>query len=124
MEMSEDKPVGRLSVDAYGDGGFRVAGQRIEGSLLMLPNGPESWQVGQIADLQLSDFAAVLEQRQDIEILLVGTGGTIAFLSKDIRTDLNGAGIKVDAMDTGAAARTYNVLIAEGRRVAAALIAA
>lgn len=124
MEMSEDKPVGRLSVDAYGDGGFRVAGQRIEGSLLMLPNGPESWQVGQIADLKLSDFAAVLEQRQDIEILLVGTGSTIAFLSKDIRADLNGAGIKVDAMDTGAAARTYNVLIAEGRRVAAALIAA
>lgn len=124
MEMSEDKPVGRVSVDAYGDGGFRVAGQRIEGSLLMLPNGPESWPVGQIADLQLSDFASVLEQRQDIEILLVGTGGTIAFLNKDIRADLNSAGIKVDAMDTGAAARTYNVLIAEGRRVAAALIAA
>lgn len=118
--MARDAP----SIDAYGDGGFRLAGARHDGSVLILQDEPRAWPVAAMADLKLADFAAVLEAGSaDVEFVLLGTGVRNALPPREIREGLRAAGIGLEFMDTPAAARLYNLLTSEGRRVAAALIA-
>lgn len=114
---------GRFKLDAYGNGGFRFAGMSHRGSILTLPSGIKAWDVTHPDQLAASRFAPVIAEAADIEILLIGTGLDMVPLSPAIRDALSAAGMKVDVMQTGAAARTYNVLLAEDRHVAAALIA-
>ncbi len=114
---------GRHLIDAYGNGGFRFADMSHRGSVLALPGGIHAWPVASADALTLGLFAPVLAEAAEIRILLVGTGREVCFLAPEIRTALREAGIGVDVMQTGAAARTYNVLLAENRPVAAALIA-
>jgi uncharacterized protein len=114
---------GRHLLDAYGSGGFRFADMSHRGSILALPSGIKAWAPASAAELAPEDFEPVLAESQTIELLLVGTGADPAFLNEALRAPLREAGIRVDAMQTGAAARTYNILLAENRRVAAALIA-
>ena len=114
---------GRSPVDAYGNGGFRFADMSHRGSILCLPSGVHGWQPINPLSLDASDFARVLAEASGIEILLVGTGRDLRPLSGPLRLSLKEAGISSDPMSTGAAVRTYNVLLAEDRAVAAALIA-
>jgi uncharacterized protein len=114
---------GRAAIDAYGNGGFRFAGMSHRGSILCLPSAIEAWEVVQVGDLSATSFAHVLDEQGRIETLLVGLGRAPARLPRDTVAALRAGGMSVDAMDTGAACRTYNVLLAEGRAVAAALIA-
>jgi len=114
-------PVGRKLINAYGNGGFRIAGESFQGSVLVFADRVESWPVGDAAQLTAASLAPIAQA--GIEILLIGCGPQMAFIAPELRAELRGAGVVIDAMDTGAAARTYNVLLAEGRRVAAALIA-
>jgi uncharacterized protein len=114
---------GRAAIDAYGNGGFRFAGMSHKGSLLLLPSGVYGWEVTSVAQLTILHFAAVLAERDQIEALLLGTGASQVFPPIELRRALQEAGLGPDVMDTGAAARTYNVLLAEKRAVAAALIA-
>ena len=114
---------GRAPIEAYGNGGFRFAGMSHRGSILCLPSGIEAWDVGSIADLTVANLARVFDERAAIELLLIGTGAQPARLSPEIASKLRTGGIGVDTMTTGAACRTYNILLAEGRSVAAALIA-
>jgi uncharacterized protein len=110
-------------IDAYGSGGFRIGGETFSGSILVLPDGAVlSWSAD-MAALSAESFAPVIAASPVPEILLLGCGPRATFVSPPARQRLREAGIIVDAMNTGAACRTYNVLIAEGRRVAAALIA-
>jgi uncharacterized protein len=112
------------SIDAYGDGGFRLAGERHEGSVLILSDEPRSWHVTSMADLRLADLQAVLDAgAAEVEFVLLGTGARNALPAREIREGLRAAGIGLEFMDTPAAARLYNVLTSEGRRLAAALIA-
>ncbi len=111
-----------VPIEAYGNGGFRFAGMSHRGSLLCLPSGIYAWAPADPASLEKSDFAPVIAERE-IELLLLGSGGTHKTPGGDVRTALKDAGIALEVMSTGAACRTYNVLLAEGRRVAAALIA-
>ena len=112
------------SIDAYGDGGFRLAGARHEGSLLIVGDEPRGWAVESLADLSLAALGPVLNAgRAEVEFVLLGTGLRNAMPPRDVRDGLRAAGIGLEFMDTPAAARLYNVLTAEGRRVAAALIA-
>lgn len=112
------------SIDAYGDGGFRLAGARHEGSVLIVQDEPRSWAVTAMADLTLADLAPVLDAGSaDVEFLLLGTGLRNALPSREVREGLRAAGIGLEFMDTVAAAKLYNLLTSEGRRVAAALIA-
>jgi uncharacterized protein len=113
----------RAEIDAYGDGGFRFAEMSHRGSLLCLPSGMRAWLVASAEDFSVESFAPVLEESDAIELLLVGTGRDIAYLPEPVRQRLRERQIGVDVMPTGAAARTWNVLLAEDRRVAAALIA-
>lgn len=114
---------GRAPIDAYGNGGFRFAEMSHRGSILCLPSGIHGWQPQDPSVLGQHDFERVLEQAGDIEILLIGTGRDLQPLPRTLREAFRSAGIAADPMSTGAAVRTYNVLLAEDRAVAAALVA-
>lgn len=110
-------------IDAYGDGGFRFADMSHRGSILCLPSGIYGWDVSSAEQLDVASFARVFADKDRIEFLLLGTGRTQVFPSPELRNAFAAAGLGLEPMDTGAACRTYNVLLAEHRRVAAALIA-
>lgn len=114
---------GRAPVDAYGDGGFRFADMSHRGSILCLPSGIYGWDPADPQALKPADFARLLAEAGDVEILLVGMGKELRPLPADLRAALKEARISADPMSTGAAVRTYNVLLAEDRAVAAAFIA-
>jgi uncharacterized protein len=114
---------GRHLIDAYGNGGFRFADMSHRGSILALPSGVKAWSVTDARALTAEDFAAVLAEAAEVELLLLGTGLDIVPLPEPLRGALREASIGLDVMQTGAAARTYNILAAENRKVAAALIA-
>lgn len=123
MPLTPEDPAGRQAIDAYGDGGFRVSGQRYEGSLLVLPDEVVGWSANRVSALDLTQLQPIIERADRIEVLLLGCGESIAFLNADLRAALKSHGIAADLMDSGAACRTYNVLMGENRKVAAALIA-
>ncbi len=114
---------GRHQIDAFGGGGFRFAEMSHRGSILATPSGVRIWPVSAFAELTLASLQPVFEEAEAIDFLILGIGREIAFLPAFLREPLKAAGITVEAMATPAAARTYNVLVAEERRVAAALIA-
>jgi len=115
-------PAGRQVIESYGRTGFRVSGVGYEGAILVFPETTLPWEgIGSFGDLDAAHLAAVME-RGGVEILLVGCGRRMLPLAGALRARLREAGIVADAMDTGAACRTYNVLLAEDRRVAAALL--
>jgi uncharacterized protein len=112
------------AIDAYGGGGFRVAGVWRPGSLLILADAPHGWRPGTFADLEPEDFAAVLgAPRGAVEFVLLGTGPTQSLPHRAIREALREAGLGLEFMATEAAARTHNVLASQGRLFATALIA-
>ncbi|MBY0431930.1 MAG: Mth938-like domain-containing protein [Rhodospirillales bacterium] len=113
----------RQVIQAYGDGGFRISGRGHTGSVLIFPGRTEVWPVASLAEVTLANLEAVSREQPAIEILLIGTGSRMQLLPASVRRQLREAGIVADLMDTGAACRTYNVLMMEDRRVAAALIA-
>ena len=114
---------GRAPIDAYGNGGFRFADMSHRGSILCLPSGIYGWEPADPLTLGPGDFERVLAEADGIEILLVGTGKELKPLPPALRQAFREAGISADPMSTGAAVRTYNVLLAEDRAVAAALVA-
>lgn len=114
---------GRAPIDAYGNGGFRFADMSHRGSVLMLPSGIYGWEIKEGDALDPDLFARVIEDAADIEVLLVGTGKDIRPLPAALKAILKQHNIASDPMSTGAAVRTFNIMLAESRAVAAALIA-
>jgi uncharacterized protein len=110
-------------IDAYGNGGFRFAEMSHRGSLLCLPTGIWAWDVIDAEGLSLAAFAQVFETLAPPAFLLLGTGTAQVFPAFDVRAAFVARGVGLEPMDTGAACRTYNVMLAEKRPVAAALIA-
>jgi uncharacterized protein len=110
-------------IEAYGAGGFRVDGESFRGSVIVLPDGVVPWAAADMGAVTLDSLQPVVAAARAVEILLIGSGARFALPTAALRGALQAQGIAADAMDTGAACRTYNVLRAEGRRVAAALIA-
>jgi uncharacterized protein len=110
-------------IDAYGNGGFRFAGMSHRGSLLCLPTGMHAWQVTTASQLTLDSLGLVLDAAERIDVLLIGLGNDIAAIDPAIRSAMRERRIIVEAIATGGAVRTYNILLAEERAVAAALIA-
>ena len=118
--MARDAP----TIDAYGEGGFRLSGVRHDGSLLIVADVACVWAVSSLLDLTLAAFEPILSAgRAEVEFVLLGTGARNALPPREVRDGLRASGIGLEFMDTSAAARMYNVLTAEGRRLAAALIA-
>ena len=114
---------GRAPIDAYGNGGFRFAGMSHRGSILALPSGIEAWPVASVAEIVPEALTRMIAEAASINILLVGTGDSLVPLSPASRAALDRANLFPELMATGAAVRTYNVLLSEERAVAAALIA-
>lgn len=123
MKFNEVTSQEETAISSYGDGGFRIGEQRSKGSILITPKGYYPWDALDVASITLESLKRIIDQKDDIDILLLGMGENMTFLDKKLRTSLEDAAIAVDVMTTGAAARTYNILLAEGRKVAAALIA-
>lgn len=119
MEFSKPDFGPRVPIDAYGNGGFRSAGDFVLGAQLFLASGRLAISPNTLVDLSLSDLAPVFEIKDDIDFLLIGCGEQILPLPKALRDELERLVLPVDLMDTGAACRTYNVLIAEERAFAA-----
>jgi uncharacterized protein len=109
---------GRVPVDSYGEGGFRVLGAVHPGPLGLVPEGIVAWE-------GLPGLAPFLERAGEFDVLLVGMGASIGPMSAGLaeaRRALEARGAGVELMATPSACRTYNVLLGEGRRVAAALM--
>ncbi|MEO8113572.1 MAG: Mth938-like domain-containing protein [Phenylobacterium sp.] len=112
------------SIDAYGEGGFRLDGERLQGSLLIVADVAQPWPVRALAELTPESLQPVLDAgRSEVEFLLLGMGARNAPPPRAVREALQAAGLGLEVMDTPEAARLYNMLTAEGRRLAAALIA-
>ena len=110
----------RQVIESYGASGFRVSGNSYDGAILVLPHATQPWPVRTIADISAESLAPVIEAG----IQILGCGHRMQLVPPALRQELRAHGVVTDAMDTGAACRTYNVLLAEDRRVAAALLPA
>ena len=115
MRISEVVFDGRAPIDGYGPGYFRVGGEVHLGGLAMLPDGPEAWAGP-------PDAALFTARAEEFDVLLIGTGAEIAHPPPQMRAALEASGVRYETMATPAACRTYNVLLGEGRRIAAALV--
>jgi len=112
------------AIEGYGGGGFRVGGDWVEGSVLILDDVARPWPVASLEALTEETLAPVLATgREAVEFVLLGTGAGIAPPPRAVRLLLENAGLGLEVMDTVSACRIYNVLAQDGRRVAAALIA-
>ncbi|PTM95237.1 Mth938-like domain-containing protein [Mycoplana dimorpha] len=123
IEIRDAHFPGRAPIDAYGNGGFRFADMSHRGSILCLPSGIHGWDRQDAVGLTAQDLERVIAEADQIEVLLVGTGTEIRPLPEELRAVLRAHHIRSDPMSTGAAVRTFNVMLAESRAVAAALIA-
>jgi len=113
---------GRAAIDAYGNGGFSFAEMSHQGSILALPDGIHSWDVARHEDLTPEHFSHVFAC-SDMEVFLLGMGAQVYPLRAALRSLFKERGIALDTMSTGAAARTYNILLSESRAVGCGLIA-
>jgi uncharacterized protein len=119
MRMVEINLAGRQPVDGYGAGGFRIDGAWHNGSVILTPGGLHGFD----GPVDLESLGPVLEQAAELDVVLIGQGAEIAPLAGPLSAVLEEAGIGVEIMSTASACRTYNVLLAEDRRVAAVLVA-
>jgi len=110
-------------IDAHGGGGFRFAGMSHRGSLLCLPDGVWAWPVESSAALTDESLALVFARAGDLDFFILGTGAAPWAAPEALRGRFREAHISFDAMMTGPAVRTYNVMLMESRRVGAGLIA-
>ncbi len=110
-------------IEAYGNGGFRFGGMSHRGSLICFPDGMWAWPVTSMTDVTADTLAQVFARGEALDIFLIGAGRDPAVLPKALREMFHAHSISVDVMTTGAALRTYNVLLAENRRAGAGLIA-
>jgi uncharacterized protein len=123
MQMKEAHYPGTVPIDAYGNGGFRFAGMAHKGSIMALPSGIYAWHLDDAGELSPEAFARVFAELEPPQLMLIGTGVSLAAAPTAVRLAFQERTIGLETMDTGAAARTYNVLLAEGRAVGAALLA-
>ena len=125
MDVTPLIPEGRQMVEAYGDGGFKVSGVVYKGAVIVFPGRSLAWEVSDFASLTVEQFAPIMAAGQagEISLMLLGCGPRMLMLPATFRQSLRTVGIVSEVMDTGAACRTYNVLLAEGRQVCAAMFA-
>ena len=122
LDITPVLPPGRQLIESYGSGKFRIAGKEHEGSVLIFPDQTQPWPVTDAGDIIL-DRLKDLSAGPPVEILVVGCGPVFLPPPAKLRAGLREWGIVLEWMDTGAACRTFNVLLSEERACAAALIA-
>lgn len=110
-------------IDAYGNGGFRFGGMSHRGSLICFPDGMWAWPVTSLKDVTAEALGQVFARADTLDVFLIGAGRDPVLLAPRLRDMFHDRSISVDVMTTGAAVRTYNVLLGENRRAGAGLIA-
>ena len=110
------------SIERYGNGKFHVDGAIYEGSLIILPSRVFSWQVNEFCEINKTSLLPHIYPHDDIDLLLLGCAIGMWQVENTLKKSLRDVGIVIESMSTGAAVRTYNVLVGEKRRIAAALI--
>jgi uncharacterized protein len=121
MKLHPDQNIALNTVTAYGSGYFEINRVRYEGALLLMPQGEvRPWRVQSYEALSAADFEALLGL--GAEVILLGTGSRHRIPHPRLTAGVIGAGVGIEAMDSSAACRTYNILMGEGRRVLAALL--
>ncbi|WP_120501687.1 Mth938-like domain-containing protein [Roseovarius sp. EL26] len=115
MRLNEISYNDAVPIDGYGPGFFRIAGQAVEGAIMLSADGVRAWG-------GYEDNAVLLELAGQADVLFIGTGAETTHIPSALRAALEEAGIGVEAMNSPAVCRTYNVLLSEGRRIAAALL--
>ena len=123
MDLTPLVPAGRQMIERYGGGRFVVSGVTHDGSVIVFSNRTLAWPVAGIGEMTMDSLLPIVDARESLEIVLIGCGARLTQVPAELRRALRQSGLAVELMDTGAACRTYNVLAAEDRRVAAALIA-
>ena len=113
----------QVLIDAHGGGGFRFADMSHRGSLLCLPEGIWAWPVAAPGALSVETLSQVFASADRLDFFILGAGDAPWLMPQRLRAHFHDAGISVDVMMTGPAVRTYNVMLMEGRRVGAGLIA-
>jgi uncharacterized protein len=122
-DVSPIIPEGRQVIESYGGGGFRITGERYYHAVIVQPTETLPWGAGSWDAVTAASFAPLFDpDAAEPLTLLLGTGPAQFFPSRALKQELRAQGLVVEAMDTGAACRTYNILMAEGRKVAAALL--
>jgi len=111
------------SIEAYGNGGFRFAGMSHRGSLLCFPDGIWAWPLNDVTELDEGTLSPVFDRAENLDFFLIGAGRDPWVLPDELRQRFRDVSLPVDTMATGAAVRTYNILLAENRRVGAGFIA-
>jgi len=119
MDITPLVPRQKQLVQAYGDGAFRISGVQHTGSVIVFPEAVYPWS----GEISADGLTAILEAAADIDILILGCGASMTLIPSGLRRTLHTHRIVPEPMDTGAGCRTYNVLVTEDRRVAAALMA-
>lgn len=123
LDITPQIAASRMLLQGYGEGGFRVAGKRLEGSHIIFPEQSTPWPVSAFAAITIESLGPVIEKTAEVDILIVGCGEHFEPFPYDLKDGLKEHGIVLEWMDTAAACRTFNVLLVEERPVAAALIA-
>ncbi|MGD9543501.1 MAG: Mth938-like domain-containing protein [Methylocystis sp.] len=114
---------GRHRIEEYGGGGFRFADMSHRGSILALPSGVRAVPLTNAAEIDEAVIDDALAESGGLDLFVVGTGQDLLPLAGALRAKLRAAGVGCETMATGAAVRTYNMLVDEDRRVGALLIA-
>ena len=122
MDITPTIPGNRTMVDSYGPGRFKVSKQEYFQSLILLPESVSAWEVGDIGELTVESLSAFTDLAEPIEVLLIGCGARMQLIPSAIKQTMRDKGVAIEPMETGAACRTFNILMSEGRRAGAALI--
>ncbi len=123
LDITPSTPEGRQVIQKYGNGRFQIAGVPYDGSVLVTPERSAPWPVVQAADISPESLSPLFSKGTHAGILLIGCGPSFVAPPKGLRAALKEQGAVLEWMDTGAACRTFNVLLTEERPVVAALIA-
>jgi uncharacterized protein len=121
LDISPSIPAGRQVIQSYRGGVFRISQIDYTGPVIVLPDRTTAWSPPAFADIAFTDFAFLLDPDIAVHVLLLGCGDQLLLPKPALRKALKDIGIVIEPMDTGAACRTFNVLMGEDRRVAAAL---
>lgn len=122
MDITPLIPEDRMMIDSYGPGRFTVSEEIYTGSVIVFPDKVLTLDAPTVREITLETVAPILEREPLVEILLIGAGDKMALPPREVKAAFQEKRIGVEPMATGPACRTYNILLAEGRRVAAALI--
>lgn len=123
MDVTPLVKEGSKIIQSYADGRFRISGEVFGHAVLVMHNSLQNWDASApVRDLSAEDFEPLIAMQDEFDVVLMGTGARMSFLQPALKRDLKARGLHVEVMDSGAACRTYNVLMAEGRRVVAALL--